>query len=82
LVKRRVATGLNWVGQKALSVIVLAGLLMIFAIPVVALTSVGFPETWAYLALAGLLIGITSIVVFLIMWGIRKMGVYAPQEGS
>lgn len=81
MVKRKVASGLNWVGQKALSVIVLAALLMIFAIPVVVLTNAGFSETWAYLALAGLLIGLTGGIVGIIMWGIRRTGIYS-KEGT
>ena len=72
MVRRKVAKGLSWVGKQLLSIIILAFLLILFAVPVVLFTNAGLTESWAYLAFAATLVGITGFLVAIIIWGIKK----------
>jgi hypothetical protein len=72
MVKRRIASGASWVGEKLLTVVVLAGLLMVFGIPVVIFTQMGLSESWSYMVMAGFLVTMTGIIVACILWGVKK----------
>jgi hypothetical protein len=79
MVNRRIAAGLTWGTQKMLTIVVLAALLIICAVPVVIFTSMGLSEAWAYLAFASFLVGVTTIVVGLCMWGVKKSGTFGKE---
>ena len=72
MVKRKLASGASWAGEKLLTIVVLAGLLMLFAIPVTIFTQIGLSDSWAYLAMASSLVAVTGIIVVCILWGVKK----------
>jgi hypothetical protein len=72
MVRRKAAAAASWVGEKLLTIVVLALLLMVFGIPVVIFTQMGMSDTWAYLAMAAFLVGVTGIIVACVLWGVKK----------
>lgn len=72
MVRRKAATAAALVGEKLLTIVVLALLMMAFGIPVAIFTQMGMSETWAYLAMAAFLVCVTGIIVTCILWGVKK----------